>query len=243
MGQARVIRAEDVFAQQSVGRQEAVRVLIDPDSGSERLLQQVITFPPGSSGSVGHAGADEAFYAAEGSGTLESLIREETHPLVPGVAALVPAKVPAQVINDGARGDLILVSVLSPPPFEGVFTMQALDLPLTVLHEGEQESLPAGDDRHFKLLVQSEHMTQFVGFIDKSNAPPHTHTYEEAIYVLEGDGLLHLDERTTPIGPGASVFLPPGTSHCLENQGLGVLKVLGVFSPPGSPADKVLQAD
>lgn len=149
----------------------------------------------------------------------------------------MPFKVPTDVVNTSAE-DLVVVSVLSPPPFEGVFTMEARSIPLTSLHEDDQKPLPAGEDRYFKLLIQSEHVTQFVGFIDKSKAPPHTHTYEEAIYVVEGEGLLHTDERLTPIGPGTSVFLPPGTPHCLENQGPGVLKVLGVFSPPGSPAAK-----
>ena len=215
----------------------SAEVLIDPDSGSERLLQRVLRFPPGATGNVGHAGADDVLYVTHGSGVLESLVREERHALGPGTAALVLSKLPAQVVNAGAE-ELEVVSVWSPPPFEGVFTMEARIAPLASLREEDQESLPAGEDRYFKLLIQSEHVTQFVGFIDKSKAPPHTHTYEEAIYVVEGEGLLHADEKLTPIGPGTSVFLPPGTPHCLENQGPGVLKVLGVFSPPGSPAAK-----
>ena len=66
----------------------------------------------------------------------------------------------------------------------------------------------------------------------------HTHTYEEAIYVLEGEGVVHIDGDHVPISKGSSIFLPPETRHCLENQGEEDLKVLGVFSPPGSPADK-----
>jgi mannose-6-phosphate isomerase-like protein (cupin superfamily) len=220
--------------QGSVG---SIHVLIDPSTGSARLCQRVLALPPGASGHVGHPGADDVLYVAIGSGLLASAIRDEQHALRAGMAALVPAKVPANVINT-SREELVMVSVLSPPPFDGLFTMDARDLPLTSVHEEDREPLPAGEDRSFKLLIQSEHMTQFVGFIDTSKAPPHTHTYEEAIYVLEGEGLVHADGSTTPILAGSSIFLPPGTPHCLENAGAGVLKILGIFSPPGSPADK-----
>ena len=95
------------------------------------------------------------------------------------------------------------------------------------------------------MLIDPKHgarsVTQFVGFIDRSRAPLHTHTYEEAIYILEGDGIVHVagpEPFDEPIRPGSSIFLPPGTPHCLENASPGVLKLLGVFSPPGSPGPR-----
>jgi len=121
--------------------------------------------------------------------------------------------------------------------------MEAYGIPPRTLSEDDQLPIPAGDDRSFKILVDprlgAEHATQFVGFIRKSKAPPHTHIYEEAIYILEGEGIVHIGEdRHEPIRPGTSIFLPPGTPHCLENRGEQTLKLLGVFSPPGSPANK-----
>jgi mannose-6-phosphate isomerase-like protein (cupin superfamily) len=197
----------------------------------------VLELAPGASCAVGHPGADDVLYVARGSGLLASGLGEAKNSIRPGTAALVPSKVPAHLVNTG-REDLMVVSVLSPPPFDGFFTMEARDLPITPLHEDERQQLSAGEDRYFKLLIESDHVTQFVGFIGRSKAPPHTHAYEEAIYILDGEGLVHAEGSTTPIRPGTSIFLPPSTSHCLENQGPGLLKVLGVFSPPGSPADK-----
>jgi mannose-6-phosphate isomerase-like protein (cupin superfamily) len=238
MSGARVVRPEPEDAGHFQDPRGSVQVVIGPSTGSERLLQRVLSLPPGGSVGVGHPGdGHDVLYVARGSGILASEVREEQHRLRPGTAALVPCKVPASVHNTGID-ELVLVSVQSPPPIEGYFTLEAHDHPLASLHEDDQDTEPAGGDRHFKLLIQSEHITQFVGFIDKSKAPPHTHTYEEAIYVLGGEGLLHAEGSTTPIQPGSSVFLPPATLHCLENQSAGVLKVLGVFSPPGSPADK-----
>ncbi|HYT79364.1 MAG TPA: cupin domain-containing protein [Actinomycetota bacterium] len=235
---ARIVRRPPEEAGQSQGRMGSVRVLIDASTGSERLLQRILSLPPGASVNVGHPGdGHDVLYVAHGSGLLASAAREENHRLSPGTGALVPCNVPASVHNTGLE-ELALISVQSPLPFEGYLPLEAHDHPLISLREDDQESLPAGQDRSFKLLIESEHMTQFVGFIDQSKAPPHTHTYEEAIYVLSGEGLVHAEGSTTPIRPGTSIFLPPGTTHCLENQGSEKLKLLGVFSPPGSPADK-----
>jgi quercetin dioxygenase-like cupin family protein len=81
-------------------------------------------------------------------------------------------------------------------------------------------------------------VAQFVGEIEAIPAPPHTHTHEEAVFVLDGDGTVELGGEVHPIGPGTSVFLPPGVEHRITSAGRETLRVLGVFSPPGSPASK-----
>jgi uncharacterized cupin superfamily protein len=53
----------------------------------------------------------------------------------------------------------------------------------------------------------------------KESAPPHCHSVEEEIFViLEGDGVLVLDEKETPVGVGNVVARPPGTgvAHMLR---------------------------
>ena len=148
-----------------------------------------------------------------------------------GAAALVPPNRRYRLTNEGP-GDAEVVSVMARRSSAG--------REIRTTHEDDEEALRAGDDRYFKVLVDPRHgatqVTQFVGFIERSRAPFHTHTYEEAIYILEGEGVVHIDDSQTPIQPGTSIFLPPGTAHCLENRSDGVLKLLGVFSPPGSPA-------
>ncbi len=67
---------------------------------------------------------------------------------------------------------------------------------------------------------------------------PHRHTYEEAIYILDGEGTVEIDEDILPIGPGTSIFLPPGIPHRLASTGAETLRLLGVFAPAGSPASK-----
>ncbi len=218
------------------------RVPIDPTVGSLNLAQVIARFDPGASSPIERKAQEEIVYVIGGWGT--AVVEDLEFDLEPGTAALVPPGAAGSLSNSGPD-PLSLVIVVSPPfavtipPSPG----RAETAPAS-LHERDQENLPAGEDRYFRLLIDprhgAKHVTQFVGFIDRSRAPFHTHTYEEAIYILEGEGIVHIEgQANTPIRPGTSIFLPPGTPHCLENASDGVLKLVGVFSPPGSPASKM----
>lgn len=95
-------------------------------------------------------------------------------------------------------------------------------------------------DRRFRVLFGPgngcEAATQFVGEIPPGRAPEHTHTYDELVLVLAGEGVLHTGDGDRPLTPGTSLHLRPGQPHCLENTGSTTLRVLGVFHPGGSPA-------
>jgi mannose-6-phosphate isomerase-like protein (cupin superfamily) len=54
--------------------------------------------------------------------------------------------------------------------------------------------------------------------------------------VLEGDGVMHLNASQTPVRAGSCIHLPARKLHTLANSGPGVMRVLGVFRPAGSPA-------
>lgn len=90
-------------------------------------------------------------------------------------------------------------------------------------------------DRWYAELVQAE-VTQFVGSIPPGRAPDHFHLYEEVICILDGEGVMHAGDSSTPVGQGSCIFLPIRQRHCLENTGSGELRLLGVFYPAGSPA-------
>ena len=103
------------------------------------------------------------------------------------------------------------------------------------------ESGAATAGRQFRLLATPElgcrSVTQFLGYIPVVRAPDHFHKYDEVVYVLEGEGKLHIDGETAPLRTGSCVHLPAGIVHCLENVGPGEMRVLGVFRPAGSPAE------
>jgi mannose-6-phosphate isomerase-like protein (cupin superfamily) len=212
-----------------------------PVTGSRQILQRVYRYLPGPADEAWmHSGhSEDVLYVVEGRGQIE--IDARPFDLEPGAGVLVPPGNPYRLVNPGP-GELVIVSVVSPPPEEPDLVEEPPRVAPAIVHERDQEPLPAGDDRSFRLMIEPRHgcrnVTQFIGSIDRSMAPFHTHAHEEAIYVLSGRGIVHVDDQDLPIEPGTSIFLPAGTPHCLENRGPDVLRVLGVFSPPGSPADK-----
>jgi len=236
-----------------------LRTPIHAAVGSRNLHQQILRLHPRVAVEIRNEDSEEAIYVAAGSGSaIHGAVRLV---LKSGASFFIPPATHCLLQNVSETSPLILVSNLSPQPGSSAnpgMSFVALALPdrvkeigtlsgrpaIAMTNEGLEDSLPAGDDRYFKLMIDprygAQHITQFVGFIDRSRAPFHTHTYEEAIYILEGEGIVHIEGQANhPIMPGTSIFLPPGTPHCLENASRGVLKLLGVFSPPGSPASKV----
>ena len=107
--------------------------------------------------------------------------------------------------------------------------------------------LPASGDREFRYLVTDEvgcrDLTQFFGVIAPGRAPDHSHVYDEVIYVLEGEGTLHIDGEHEPVSAGTCIHLPPLREHSLENSGSTPMKVVAVFHPAGDPASRAYEAN
>jgi len=171
-------------------------------------------------------GADEVVYVLEGNGRVS--IGGEAHDLRPGVALFV-----ARGTAWSAEGDARGVSVLVHEP-EASSGHAVLDL-----RSNEHGTATAG--REFVLGATPEcgcvSVTQFVGLIPPGRAPDHFHTYDEVIYVLEGEGVLEIDGEQAHLTPGTCIHLPARLVHCLANTGDAELRVLGVFRPAGSPAE------
>jgi mannose-6-phosphate isomerase-like protein (cupin superfamily) len=133
-----------------------------------------------------------------------------------------------------AKGDARALSVLVHDPQPAAARFAVVDVPAA-----SSGSATAG--RAFTLAAGPEvgcaSVTQFVGVIPPGRAPDHFHTYDEVVYVLEGEGELVIGDETAPLSPGTCVHLPARLVHCLANTGSGELRVLGVFRPAGSPAE------
>jgi quercetin dioxygenase-like cupin family protein len=104
----------------------------------------------------------------------------------------------------------------------------------------DQAAEEATTEREFRIVADPasglQSATHFVGYIPTVRAPEHFHTYDEVIYVLDGEGVLHADGAGEPVAAGSCIQLPARTVHCLENTGDHVMRVLAVFRPAGSPA-------
>ena len=53
----------------------------------------------------------------------------------------------------------------------------------------------------------------------------------EVYYILEGEGVLHVDRESTEVKPGRAVYVPPGAVQYLENTGDGELSFLCIVDP------------
>ena len=172
------------------------------------------------------AGCDEVAYVLEGTARLA--VGDETHEVRPGAAVFV-----ARGTSWSAEGDARAVSVLvhDPKPSTGHAVLD-----LNAVAAG---TATAG--RAFLLGATPEtgcaSVTQFIGLIPPGRAPDHFHTYDEVIYVLEGEGVLEIGGEQAPLRPGSCIHLPARLVHCLANSGETELRVLGVFRPAGSPAE------
>ena len=106
----------------------------------------------------------------------------------------------------------------------------------------DQPELEASIERSFRYLVNEDSgcfdVTQFMGIVQPSKAPFHSHTYDEVGYIVAGEGIAHVGDRSFPLRAGSCFHLPPDEVHCIENTGSGPMHILGVFHPSGSPANR-----
>jgi mannose-6-phosphate isomerase-like protein (cupin superfamily) len=212
----------------------ALTVTFDQSSGSEALEQRVLRFDPGVSGEYGPDEREEALFVLDGRGRL--LLDGVSQELEPESAVAIGPGTRYLVENTGAE-ELAVVSVLVPSAGGG-------SRGGTVRRLADQAARDATSDREFRIVLEPEcglsGATQFVGYIPTKRAPEHYHLYDEVIYVLDGQGVLHIGDEHTPIGTGSCIHLTPELRHCLENTGGGEMHVLGVFRPAGDPSEAYL---
>jgi mannose-6-phosphate isomerase-like protein (cupin superfamily) len=214
-----------------------VRTILDTGGG---LIRRQVEVPPGArhAGTAGPGG--ELCFVIEGAGQLSSGTAPDgtapDRPVQPDTGVWLPPGTSYSLAAAGP-GPMRLDSVLLPaaaPDAEPDAGPLLADL-------ADQQPEITGDRRFRVLFAPGQGCaaaTQFVGEIPPGRAPFHSHTYDEVVLILAGEGVLHVGDEDRPLAPGSCLHLAPGTPHCLENTGQSTLRVLGVFHPGGSPAAK-----
>jgi len=225
-----VLDSVDPATAPSEGPGVAVTERFGPARGCELFTQRLLVVADAGSGPQLSPESDEVLFVFSGGGVLSA--GGENTGIWAGAGAFVRAGVPWQL---EAVDELQLLSVQVHRPEE------VGRQPLAVVDLAGTERLSATAARQFVLgitpAVGCVSATQFLGFVPPGRAPDHFHRYDEVIYVLDGEGLLHIGGETGPLGPGSCVHLPARLVHCLENTGDRELQLLGVFRPAGSPAE------
>lgn len=224
------------------------RVPISQSMGARDIAQTISLYSPGFAPAQRNPAGEEVLYVVRGAGVC--YIDGHRYGLEPGVGVYIPTSSTYQIGNTAAPDEnndlLCIVSVCCPEDDaaeSGLPTVTADPhdtAPFRTVREELQEDIPAGN-RTFKLLANRDvgcrRVTQFTGVIPPGRAAMHHHAYEEAIYILDGQGRVWTEEGSADFSPGTSIYLPRGVRHSLENTGQTNVRLLGVFHPSGSPGE------
>jgi quercetin dioxygenase-like cupin family protein len=235
---AHVVHERELESRRASGDTASRATAIDQRAGSEFLELHLARYAPGRSQPRTLEGVQEIVYAASGAGTL--IVDGQSHELVRGTGVYLAAGESYEVDNPGPE-ELLIISAIAPQ------TNGASPAGRRLVRLDDQPLLTASGDREFRYLVTDEvgckDMTQFFGVIAPGRAPEHSHVYDEVIYVLEGEGVLHADGEDKPVSAGSCIHLPPFFLHSLENSGNTPMRIVAVFHPAGDPASRAYEAN
>jgi mannose-6-phosphate isomerase-like protein (cupin superfamily) len=211
-----------------------VRTLVDTAPGRDGLVRRRVEMPAGSAVEAAAGAGGELWYVIDGAGLLASGDGPGT-PIRRDTALWLP---PGERYRLTATAGMLTMDSVTLPAATGIPD----DTGVPRLAQLADCAVEVTGDRRFRVLFGPGNgcaaATQCVGEIPPGRAPLHSHTYDEVVLVLDGEGVLHAGPVEHPLAPGACIHLPPGQQHCLENTGQSTLWVLGVFHPGGSPAAK-----
>ncbi|MGZ4167345.1 MAG: cupin domain-containing protein [Solirubrobacteraceae bacterium] len=227
-----VVHASEVEPFVSSGSGLTVRSTLGSATGFEALALAVLECAPGERATVSVPGdVEETLYVIAGEGELE--IGGEAHALAPDVGAYLPPGSTFSLLNTGTE-PLRLVAVRVPDPSPGPPT------PANVRRLADQVIEQATTEREFRIVADPStglrSATHFVGYIPSDRAPDHFHTYDEVIYVIDGEGVMEAGSFSRPVTAGSCIQLPARTVHCLSNSRDEPMRIVAVFRPAGSPA-------
>ncbi|MGZ7044594.1 MAG: cupin domain-containing protein [Methanobacterium sp.] len=62
----------------------------------------------------------------------------------------------------------------------------------------------------------------------------------EIYYILEGNGIMHIDDESEEVHPGQAIYIPAGSKQYIENIGKKELKFLCIVNPMWKEEDEEL---
>ncbi len=67
---------------------------------------------------------------------------------------------------------------------------------------------------------------------------PHRLKTSEVYYILEGEGIMHIDGETAIVRSGQAIYIPPGSRQYIQNTGQIELKFLCIVDPAWRKEDE-----
>lgn len=69
----------------------------------------------------------------------------------------------------------------------------------------------------------------------KTSLPHRFKTASEVYYILNGEGVMHIDDETEKVGPGDTIYIPPKAVQFIENTSEKNLEFLCIVYPEWQP--------
>lgn len=105
----------------------------------------------------------------------------------------------------------------------------------------------AGDDTILRVILHPDNEPLPIGYSlaharvkPGKVSYPHTLKSTEVYYILEGEGLMHIDDEFSKVTPGQAVFIPANSSQYIENTGAVDLVFLCIVNPAWRAEDEVI---
>jgi mannose-6-phosphate isomerase-like protein (cupin superfamily) len=227
-----VVHAADVQPFHNADTGLTVRPTLGSRTEFDALEQALLECPAGERSRPIFTGeVEETLFVLAGQGTIQ--VKGETLALEPEVGVYLPPG--SEFTLESAGPDpLRLVAVRVPDPSPGPPS------PAGLRHLTDQDLESATTRRTFRIVSDPgsglRSATHFVGYVPTDRAPDLFHTYDEVIYVLDGEGVMHAGPFSEAVTAGSCIQLPARTVHCLQNTGADPMRIVAVFRPAGSPA-------
>jgi len=74
----------------------------------------------------------------------------------------------------------------------------------------------------------------------KESSAPHALKTTEVYYILEGEGVMHIDKESAKIRAGDMVYIPPNARQFITNSGNSELKFLCIVDPAWRREDEIV---
>jgi mannose-6-phosphate isomerase-like protein (cupin superfamily) len=60
----------------------------------------------------------------------------------------------------------------------------------------------------------------------------------EVYYILDGEGIMHINEESSPVGPGSTIYIPPLAKQSITNPGEKDLRFICIVDPAWRKEDE-----
>lgn len=110
---------------------------------------------------------------------------------------------------------------------------------MRILDRNEIEAFITKDNSEIREYYHSENISLAEASLKPGQAAEyHLHqTSLEIYYILEGEGLMEIEEEEKRVTGDQAILIPPGNKHRITNTGDGQLRLLCFCYPPYSDED------